>query len=361
MNKPVRILLVGFYDGQNIGDQAILRAAVQQIKTLATADQPITITVLSSNPQLIRTQHPLIDRVLQLRNPFHLFKALLGCDLLIFAGGAMLFDFSWLDSIKLCGKSPILFWLALTVAARILGRKVFWLGVGVGPLNSRLSTALIRLTAPLVSHITLRDEYSHQLLQNICNHKLKRITTTADWAFTLEPPPLTAPPISDKPYIVLVPANIPNHPQDPLDFFAYLSAHLDLNCIVLPTHRLKDKQAFAALGQIHWPETLDDYLAVLAGAELVVSMRMHAIILAGIVGVPALTVKTYDPKLTSITELLNPKTKIASLDNPAAAFSQVTAILTDRNTFANNTRQNALLLGPCALTNLDPISQAISP
>jgi len=148
-------------DSANKGDQAILRA---MLPALGERFPDARMEVFSYSG----TRSP--------RRVLKLLRAMRGCDTVILGGGHPFQD--------LTSQSFLLFGLLLIGVAKGLGKKVFCLGVGAGPVASRLGRFL---TGPLVDRadgIGVRDRASRDLLREL-GVREERMDLTADLAFPL--------------------------------------------------------------------------------------------------------------------------------------------------------------------------------
>lgn len=92
---------------------------------------------------------------------FHAFKALKGTQLVVMTGTGLLTDFS---TSAFGYPYDILKW---TVAARLAGCKVRFVGIGVGPIYERLSRWFIRAALTLADYRSFRDEQSKVRLEKL--------------------------------------------------------------------------------------------------------------------------------------------------------------------------------------------------
>lgn len=148
-------------DSANKGDQAILRAMLPALRE-RFPDARIEVFSYSG------TRSP--------RRVLKLLRAIGGCDTVILGGGHPFQD--------LTSQSFLLFGLFIIGVAKGLGKKVFCLGVGAGPVASRLGRFL---TGPVVARadgIGVRDRASRDLLREL-GVREDRMDLTADLAFPL--------------------------------------------------------------------------------------------------------------------------------------------------------------------------------
>ena len=176
MKKPnamVRIMISGYYGFDNTGDEAILKSMVEAFKKKIPQ---IKITVLSRNPlQTSRTY--LVEAI----NRLHLIRimfCLRNVNLFISGGGGLLQDST--------GKGwSILYYLGLILIVKIAQVPVMIYAQGIGPVNKRINKKLIKWILNNVDLITVRDNFSKELLENLGVVKPK-IYVNSDPVFLLK-------------------------------------------------------------------------------------------------------------------------------------------------------------------------------
>lgn len=165
---------IPFAEG-NIGEEAILASLLQDLQACGVKD----ISVFSNMPQRTRLRqgdniiHVIPDKLWRwLLLPFEVSKA----DLLVWGGGHMLQDRSSRLYIPYVTKA--LLW------ARVLGVARFIYAPGMGPVATRLGKMLSRWALRGSERITVRDDASVQLLRSI--EIRADFLRTADPAFSLK-------------------------------------------------------------------------------------------------------------------------------------------------------------------------------
>lgn len=323
---PARILLSGYYGYRNAGDEAVLAAILQ---TMRTHGGDPDITVLSGDPAYTGRTHPV--RAVRRKD---LFRALPRCDVLFQGGGSLLQDVTSARSLY--------YYLYVIVAARIIRRPVFLYAQGIGPLRRPASRAAVRAVLNRVQAITLRDSDSKAVLADVGVAR-PPVYGTADPVWALEPAP------ADRAGLIWTRQGLPSNgrtvalalrdwPAAPsLDAVA-AEAATELQTrgfepFFFPMQRPADaEQAERIRGRMPnpAPTLVGDYapadlMALAARADLLVGMRLHALIFAAASGVPVLAL-SYDPKVEALTRELGgvPKTDAKGL-TPGALVSAVEA------------------------------------
>lgn len=169
--NATRILLMGAYGQDNLGDEAILEVHLQQL-----ADHPVT--VVSSNPSQTSRVYG-VPSVRTYGGGLATAKAFARADLLVYGGGSLLKElpaphFRHRLVVNLAG---------LTLASRAMGKKVAFSAMGVERLRTPLSRRLARLAADASHEMLVRDEGSADALDALGTRRRARVV--ADPAYLL--------------------------------------------------------------------------------------------------------------------------------------------------------------------------------
>ncbi len=158
MNDP-QVAIAGWYGSPNLGDEASLESILRQ---LATLPRPPRVVVLTTQPQVTARRYAHLP--IRMRTvPRSVWsaetrRALRESKLFILGGGGLIQDRSSIYSLP---PHAALVWLA-----RRVGLRVMWWGQGAEPLATRLGRTLarrmVRWSTP--GAISLRDEESRQIL-----------------------------------------------------------------------------------------------------------------------------------------------------------------------------------------------------
>lgn len=169
----MKIALSGYYGFDNAGDEALLSAITSTIKKL---EPSASFVVLSGYPGKTARLHGL--RAVNRMNPVSVSRELRSSDLLISGGGSLFQDVT--------GPRSLPYYISIVALALFLKKPVIFYAQGIGPINRRFSKFLMRRIANKVDMITLRDEDSVQVLQQIGVTR-PPVKVTADPVFSLEP------------------------------------------------------------------------------------------------------------------------------------------------------------------------------
>ena len=290
--RPARVLLSGYYGFANAGDEAVLAGLVLSLRAV---DPHLEITVLSINPRETQAAHGV--RAVHRSRPKDLLPALARTDLLISGGGSLLQDVT--------SAHGILYYLGVVRLAQMLGKRTMFGAQGVGPLRRARSRRLVAGVANRLDAVTVRDSESADLLRTIGVSR-PAIEVAADPALLLGPDVLTPSP-SDTYGVALRPW----HGQEDLAVRladACREALPQARPVLFPMQPQTDTligEQFALLcnqqekaGAVSPGGGLDALVRAIGGCEMMVGMRLHALILAAAAGVPSVGL-SYDPKVAA--------------------------------------------------------------
>ena len=298
------VVICGAYGRGNAGDDAILEAILQEMRSL---DPDMPMTVLSKDPKSTR----LTYRVQAVhRANFHAWhRAMHHAKLYINGGGSLIQDVT--------SRRSLWYYLHNIQTAKRCGCKVQMYGCGIGPVirESHRKMAARVLNAN-VDAITLREPDSLDELRAMGVDK-PEILLTADPALTLRQAP------EDQTDSVLLRAGIPPHgryicfalrrwkgfeEKAPLfskaaeyayrtygltPVFAAVEKHLDPGANQMAARGLSVPHYF-----LNDAGSAGTIIGALSRMEIVVSMRLHALIFAAGQGIPLAGV-VYDPKVSA--------------------------------------------------------------
>ncbi len=304
------VVICGSYGLGNAGDEAILKSILQEVRSFAPEDP---ITVLSRDPAATAAQHGV--RAVHMFDLFGLWRAMRDARLYLNGGGSLIQDVT--------SRRSLWFYLFTLAAAKRLGCKVMMYGCGIGPVNSAAGRKqAARVISRNVDAITLRDAASMEELRNM-GVSGPDIALAADPAVTLPAaPPETAEdfleraglnPREGQRYLGITVRPWPGFEEKAAAFAAaadFAWEELGLIPVFLPI--VGDMDAGAAhtvVSRIQkapavilppCPRT-EDTIALFSRMDVVLSMRLHALIFAAGHGVP-LVGAVYDPKVSAFLD-----------------------------------------------------------
>lgn len=284
----------GSYGGLNLGDEAILTCAIQELRA-AAAD--VELVVFSRNAEHTG-QHHAADRVVAVREAGRdeIAPKLQRLDLLLLGGGGLLYD------------KEALTYLREVEIAHELGVRTATYAIGAGPLETPEARKLVARVLNRMEGITVREARAKRLLEEV---GVKReILVTADPAVLLTPKPFTAAMLKqeairkDRHLVGMSVREVgpaaPNLGEvgyhnllaDAADFIA---DRLDANVLFVPMERGDIRESHAVIAQMAEAERAfvlkgeydpREILGLMEHLDMVVGMRLHFLLFAAIARVP---------------------------------------------------------------------------
>jgi len=315
-----KILISGYYGFNNIGDESILKAVVDNLQEQLDG---IDITVLSQNPASTSEKYGVKSAD---RKSISAILASVGkCDLLISGGGSLLQDAT--------SKRSIIYYLAIIKIALLMRKKVMIYSQGIGPINSKFNRRLTAKILKKVSGIVVRDDTSKELLTEI-GIEPNRVVVTADPVLRIKPVPLSvgAKILEDEGFVAqegkrIVGIAVRERRQN--------SVFIDELCISI--EKLVEKQnAQIVLIPFHFSEDMpvieeierrlgnkvfavknkyltEEMMSIIGNMDVLLGVRLHALIHAAIMNVSMIAV-SYDPKINSFMSSVGMKAMCSIYD-----------------------------------------------
>ncbi|MCI8804508.1 MAG: polysaccharide pyruvyl transferase CsaB [Clostridiales bacterium] len=168
----INILIAGYHGYGNCGDEATLQAMTVNIKAMA---EDVKITALSFKPELTKTEYNIES--VQRFNVLQVFNAIRRSDIILSGGGTLLQDDTSTRSL--------LYYLSIIKVAKMLHKRVMLYANGIGPVHGKINRKLIKYVVNNVDFITLRESMSAKDLEEL-GVKKPETRITADPAFTLK-------------------------------------------------------------------------------------------------------------------------------------------------------------------------------
>lgn len=304
------ILICGAYGLGNAGDEAILSAILEEVRSVAPGAE---ITVLSRNPAETAEQYHV--KALYFFDLPGIRRVLRKTRLYINGGGSLIQDAT--------SRRSLWYYLYTLWAARRLGCRVLMYGCGVGPVTLPGDRTITRrILNRCVDAVTLRESDSLR--------ELREMGVTEPEIILSADPALTLPPAEDhETDRILEQAGIPPHGryicfalrewkgyQKKIPAFSAAARYAYETHGLIPVFTAIEKRqdpsahrpVARGMGEIpHF--FLDDagragtIIGSLSRMSVVVSMRLHALIFAAGQGVPLVGV-VYDPKVSAFLRYL---------------------------------------------------------
>jgi len=355
----MKVLLSGYYGFDNAGDEAVLAAILTHLSD--RFNQP-RFTVASGNPAATSQMHSNASQKYFLnaikRDDFKMLAAnIKKTDLFISGGGSLLQDVTSLRNVAYhCG---------LLRLAQFKRTPSMMYAQGVGPLNQPLSQKLVRMATAKVSAITVRDNASKVLLQRIGVKSPIQVTADPVWGLEVEVDDNKSS-IFQKETVWCV--SLRSWPSDDENTSrqrvgATLAALRDLamrrSAVLrfLPMQAKVDDALLASLGvsPSEWIATAGVHptkiMAQTAACDLMIAMRLHALIFAASQSVPCVAIN-YDPKVAALAETLKipllEGTECSQSDKLGAAIERAKSPQTEiLSALKQSARRNAEIAAHC--------------
>lgn len=305
------IVVSGYYGFANAGDEAMLTAI---IKALQSKDSSVNITVISGNPEATKKLHKV--------NSIHRFSALdiMGAmsksDLVISGGGSLLQDVT--------SKRSLLYYLAILTLATVMGRKVMLFAQGIGPIKSNFMRRLTKYVCSSVAKITVRDNDSLYELRRIGVPE-RKVELTADAVMTMPKESkdfgrelLSRYYVPDNKMLIAVAVRKWRDDDSYLLEIAKAADKLidtrNAHIVLLPMQYPLDVEPCRRVQQLMVNKLestvlavdckTEEFLSLIGNFDLLVGMRLHALIFAAVMEVPFIAI-SYDPKIDGFVKDVN--------------------------------------------------------
>ena len=316
----MNILISGYYGSRNGGDEAMLAS---MLEVLRDEIFDLQVSVISIDPEHTKRRHN-VDAVPR-PDIFAIIKKIRAADMLISGGGSLLQNVT-------SGRS-LYYYLAIIFFALAFGKKVMLYAQGIGPIRGTFARWLTNFIVNRVDLITVRDRGS---LEELSRLKISRpkIFCTADSVLAIKPAPLDAGKkilaknsVSGEKFVGVA----IRHWIDCENFYRELAAaldrlsdELDAKIIFLPMKfpdDIKSSRAVAALMKTDCAVLADEFttqefLSLVGCMDVLIGVRLHALIFAGVMGVPMVGI-SYDPKIERFLDSIGEK--------PLGTLADVTA------------------------------------
>ncbi|MBR2143486.1 polysaccharide pyruvyl transferase CsaB [Anaerovibrio sp.] len=312
------VVISGYYGSRNAGDEAMLAAMVE---VLTDMDPNLNITVISADPADTKVRHKV--HAIGWLDIGNIITTLYKADLLISGGGSLLQNVT--------SRRSLYYYLMIIVLAELLGTSVMLYAQGIGPIQGSFARWIMRLVGNGIKLITVRDKGS---LGELAQMKIRRpvIECTSDPVHAIHP--------VDKNMGRAILTKNNAYGAKPLvgisvrewqDWTHYkaviaraadqIAQEFDARIIFLPMQYPEDvhtAEMVASMTSCNAVVLQEEYstkelLSIVGNMDLLIGVRLHALIFAAVMGVPMIGV-SYDPKIDRFLESVG-ESPVGDLEN----------------------------------------------
>jgi polysaccharide pyruvyl transferase CsaB len=312
--KHYDAIISGYYGFQNIGDDAMLMSIINDLRIIRP---DFRIMILSNQPCSTAKDYDIasINRI----DLLSIYRAMRKTKSFIYGGGNIIQDNTSTRSL--------FFYLGIVWLAKRMKLKVMFYANGIGPLRKKINRLMTKLVLNKVDVITLRERLSYEELKNLGITK-PRIELTADPALIV---------ISDRhdhsdnllklhgihsegPYLGISLRYLPGHENANHEKFeddiARLADHMSqehgLLPVLLPMQYPVDIKILENVAAkmkcksvvIRDKLSFFDTYGIISRMDIVIGMRLHALIFAAGAGVPLAGLVYDEPKIEGFLEYI---------------------------------------------------------
>ncbi|MGJ9458144.1 polysaccharide pyruvyl transferase CsaB [Oceanobacillus sp. CF4.6] len=297
----MHIVLSGYYGFDNVGDEAILFSIIRALRDI---QEDVDITVLSNNPEATKQTYGVqaVNRwkIKEVRN------VLKHADGLISGGGSLLQDQTGMKSIP--------YYTGVIQIARMHKTPVFIYAQGMGPINHRVSRWIVKLTLNKVNKITVRDEDSKTLLEDIGIQK--QITVVPDPVLGLDGTSFSSNWFAEQNISAsFVTVSVRDWETSVL-YKEKIASCLDEivrsgdAVVFVPMHGEHDERSSSEVAGLMKEKSfispahalIEEKIALIGQSKLLIGMRLHSLIFSAITHTPFIAI-SYDPKIDAFASI----------------------------------------------------------
>lgn len=303
-----RIVISGYYGFGNAGDEAMLAAILE---ALFEAIPDAEVTVISGSPKQTAQKHGV--KAVGRLDIGKIVRAISRCDLLISGGGSLLQDVT--------SDRSLYYYLTVIRMALFWHKPVMLYAQGIGPLRKETARRMVGKVLNRVNLITVRDQRSKDELRSL-GVTVPPIEVTADAVLGMHPVDVKIGwRLLSKYKVGGINPKIGISVRSWKQFTSYraeLAKTLDAlqerekaQIVFIPmqhpddTNEAKAIQALMRTPSISLEEsyTTTELLALTGCMDLVIGVRLHALVFASLMGRPVVGI-SYDPKIANFLHMI---------------------------------------------------------
>jgi polysaccharide pyruvyl transferase CsaB len=308
----MKTVISGYYGFDNVGDEAVLKCIIHGLKKRGVED----ITVLSNKP--VETSRKYKVKAVN-RNSFkEIFQAIRKADVVLSGGGSLIQD-------KTSSRS-LWYYIGIMMLGKLLGKKVYVIGQGVGPVEKKFNKWLTAFVLNRVDGIAVRDPFSYDFLKRELKIN-KEVEITADFALGLpfgEVEDRVFEKIHDREgidllsqeYFLICPREWGNFELSRVELARavdFIAEEYGYKAVFLPFYREDIEESDRIATYMKIPAEiltekydLEEILAIIKRSQFLIGIRLHSLIFAFISLVPFVGI-SYDPKIDGFLHLIGEK------------------------------------------------------
>lgn len=292
IDLKTKVLIIGYYGANNIGDEVLLDATIELINSVYDAPK---ITVLTNDIEDTIKKREVAG--VHRNHYMQIIKSIRDTDVVIGGGGSMLQNIT--------SNQSLIYYLAILWLSKLFGKKVALLGNGIGPLRTTFYQNLTKYVLKKLDAIVLRDVDSYNLLKQF---NLTNIHLANDLVYTLDEMKISTK--LEKKILI----NLRKWDYDPSfietmeKFIEYLISE-DFNVTLISFQSGNDDLILKGIYnridavELNYFESTayDKIMQEISSAELFIGMRLHGLIFSSIANTPFIGL-SYDPKVRTLSK-----------------------------------------------------------
>lgn len=306
------IVVSGYYGSKNAGDEAMLAA---MIEVLSDLEPKINITVISADPADTISRHGV--KAVSWMNIGDIVRVIKNADILLSGGGSLLQNVT--------SKRSLYYYLGIIWLAQFFNKPVMLYAQGIGPINGTLARRVMKHLANKASFITVRDKGSREEIDSLgITRPPLKVTADPVLAIHSVDKSIGRKILKDnnadgaKPVI-----GICVREWKEWEYYKdVLAASVDRICdefdariVFIPMQYPEDvktaelivKKCRCQVTVLNGQYSTSELMSIVGNTDFLISVRLHALIFAGVMGVPMLGI-SYDPKIDRFMDSIGEKT-----------------------------------------------------
>lgn len=333
----MKILLFGYYGHQNFGDDLLMKLSVEMLMEHSNASR-IAVTSNRDGRDYIKRISPLIEKVEVRDNGLSFLK---DYDRIVFGGGGTVFEYRENLGLGYYWRKRIAD-LKHYGLPKMKGSRFASIGLGIGPFADSRGESIAMNRLRYHDLVFTRDSPSYEFAKK---HQLNEVHRSHDLCF-LEADRISQAANASRENQISI---IVRHYKYGSHRDSYLKATLDAGAhfqergfdvrwmSFQPAYDAPVLKELKNIGQSAWEwnpseMSFDDVYKILGKSRAIITARMHGTYLAGMLGVPTVSIALH-PKLSLASNYFRNSVVISSSPNSEELVKSVNELLESKNTF----------------------------